>query len=233
MSSRAKRILAAILIIGFVGIVCAGILWVRPRVLRPNSATQDEELVEKTLGEFRSIAGTNYLIASVTGSESNTNIYDELFSSGRWYGRGYGFSQYNLVFLDAATETVYPLLDTNEYEIVSMDGFPKPVYELNENKPPEQKEPIAWWLFSIIKSDTDQDNDLTSLDKQTLSVADVGGKGYTEIIADVDNLLGTAYKDNDTLLVIYRSNGKNYLAHVDLPSRQVSSTEELPLGEIK
>ena len=231
MTPKIKRI--ALLLSGLVllGAVCLTVSFLDFRPSDLPLAQKTETPLIKTLGQFRSIEGTDYLIASVTGSAGETSIYDELFSSGRWYGSRDGYHQYNIVFLDIKTETVYPLMPTNDYEIISMEGFPKPipVYDQSATAPP--KIPIAWWLFSVVKSDTNQDGDFSSLDKQTLSVTDVGGKGYTELIPEVDDVLGTAYKNNDMLLVIYRSNEKNYLARIDLPSRQVSSTEELALGE--
>ncbi len=232
MSSRTKKIILVISIAVLMGIACVGFLLFNARPFNSSSPQNDNVPIVKTLGSFRSIDGTDYLIASVTGSSDDSGVFSELFSSGRWYGGGYGYNQYNLVFLDIATETVYPLLETNDYEVTSMEGFPKPIPSFNNQSGLQQPTtPIAWWLFSIVKSDTDQDNELSSLDRKTLSIADVGGRGYTEIISDVDDLLGTAFKNNDTLLIIYRSNGKSYLARVDLPSRQLNSTEELPLGE--
>lgn len=230
-----KRNLAAVLIVLLLGIVCLGFFFMRRPLVTPLSAQTQQKPVDKVLGDFSFVDGTDYMIAFVTGSDGETSILNELFSSGRWYGGGYGYNQYNLVFLDIDSEAVYPLLDTNDYEIVSMEGFPTPVVSFNnQSETVLPKDPIAWWLFSIVKSDTDQDGDLSSLDKQTLSISDVGGRGYTEIIPDVDNVLATAFKDGDILLVIYRSNNKNYLAHVNLPLREVQSTEELPLGaEIK
>lgn len=230
--SSTKKIIFVILIIVLMGIVCAGLLYFNVNAFNSPSSQNDDEPIVKTLGDFRSIDGTDFLIASVTASNYDGNILNELFSSGRWYGSSYGYNQYNLVFLDINTEEIYPLLENNESEIVSMEGFPKPVSSFNNQYEPQQTTPpIAWWLFSIAKSDTNMDNELSVLDKKTLSVSDVGGRGYTEIITDVDDLLGTAYKNNDTLLIIYRSNNISYLARIDLPSRQISSTEELPLGE--
>jgi len=231
MSSKTKKLVLTISIIFLIAVAFTGMAYLN-LTATSHLSSDDKQPIIKTLGDFRSIDGTDYLIASVTGSDGETSMLSELFSSGRWYGGGYGYSQYNLVFLNISTEAVYPLLDTNDYEIVSMEGFPTPVVSFNnQSQPVPPTDPIAWWLFSIVKSDTDQNGDLSSLDKQTLSISDVGGTSYTEIISDVDNLLGTAFKNGDTLLIIYRSNGKNYLAHVNLPSRQVESTEELPLGE--
>lgn len=236
MSPKTKKLVWAISLVFLIALACIGaLIYFNTKPLVASSPNNENKPISKTLGNFQSIDGTNYLIASVTSNNSEASVFSELFSSGRWYGGGSGYSQYNLVFLDVTSETVYPLLPTNDNEIVSMEGFPKPVPSFtNQSQPPQPAHPIAWWLFSIVASDTNQDNNLSALDKQTISVSDVGGKGYAEIISNVDNLLGTAYKNTNTLLVIYRSDGKNYLAHVDLPSRQVTSTEELPLGgEIK
>ncbi|MBK9925529.1 MAG: hypothetical protein IPP66_09585 [Anaerolineales bacterium] len=234
MSSRTKKILLAVSITLLVGVVCVGLFFVRAQTSNTLTlpAKKEAEPITKVLGDFRSIDGTNYLIASVTGENNDSSVLNELFSSGRWYGSGYGYNQFNLVFLDITTEEVYPLLTTNDFEIITMEGFPKPVLNFNNQPDPQQPtKPIDWWLFSIAKADTDKDEELSSLDKQTIAISDVGGRGYTEIISDVDDLLGTAFKNGNTLLVIYRSNGKNYLAHIDLPSRHLNSTEELSLGE--
>lgn len=231
MTPKAKTITLLLAALVLLGIVCVTLSFTDFKPLHSPLAQQTDTPLIKTLGQFRSIEGTNYLISSVTGSTDETSIYEELFSSGRWYGGGYGHHQYNIVFLDITTETAYPLLPTNDYEIISMEGFPKPVPVFDSTAPAPPRAPVEWWFFSVVKSDTNQDGSFSSLDKQTLSVADVGGRGYTELIPDVDDVLGIAYKGKDTLLVIYRSNEKNYLARIDLPARQVSSTEELALGE--
>jgi len=233
MTSRTKKILLLLSGLVLLGIVCAAVAFVNfrppgsPFVENQTPATPKA----KILGPFRAIEGTDYMISSVTDSPEDPRIYEDLFSSARWYGGGSGYNQYNIVFLDVTSETVYPLLPTNDFEVVSMEGFPKPVPVLDPSVPAPPRDPVAWWLISVVKADTNDDKDVSSLDKQTLSIADVGGRGYTEIIQEVDAVLGTAFKENNTLLVIYRSNEKNYLARVDLPSRQVSSTEELQLGE--
>jgi hypothetical protein len=231
MTSKARKIILLLSAVVLTGMVCAVLALMKFKPLDPPLAGSTATPQAKTLGTFRVIAGTGFLISSVTGSPGETSIYEELRSSGRWYGGGSAYNQYNIVFLDTQTETVYPLLPTNDYEIISMEGFPKPTQVFDQAGSSSPEVPIAWWLFSIIKSDTNHDKDFSVLDKQTLSIADVGGRGYTEIIPDVDNVLGTAYKDNNSLLIIYRSNEKTYLAHIDLPSRQVSATEELALGE--
>jgi hypothetical protein len=86
---------------------------------------------------------------------------------------------------------------------------------------------VAWWLYTLVKADTTKDGQLSSADQKTLAISDVGGKGYTELVSGVDQVLGDAYKDGDILLLIYRTGDKNFLARVDLASRKVIKTTEI------
>lgn len=193
------------------------------------SASQPVELVngtpvpvKKVLGGFYPIEGTHYQIAGIAPDRSESergNGYDlsQLFSSGRL-----DYSVNNYVFLDVDSETVHALLPTNQNVILSVQGYPMP--KANDIA----KLPVAWWFYSIAKEDTNKDGRLSDSDKKTLSVSDVGGQGYTELIADVDGILGDAYKDGNVLVLIYRANDKNFLAHVDLLARKVTQTTELP-----
>ncbi len=140
MSSRTKKILLAVSITLLVGVVCVGLFFVRAQTSNTLTlpAKKEAEPITKVLGDFRSIDGTNYLIASVAGENNDSSVLNELFSSGRWYGSGYGYNQFNLVFLDITTEEVYPLLTTNDFEIITMEGFPKPVLNFNNQPDPQQ-----------------------------------------------------------------------------------------------
>jgi len=63
-----------------------------------------------------------------------------------------------------------------------------------------------------------------------LGISDVGGNDYKEVITDVDNVLGQIYKDSSTLFVVYHSASKNYIAKINLPTREVVTTTEMDLG---
>lgn len=178
--------------------------------------------VKKVLGAFYPIDGTHFQLASIAteqGDSGSSRGYDfsQLFS----YGRS-DYSVYNYVFLDVDSESVYALLPTNDDAILSIQGYPVP------NASVEPKVPVDWWLYTLVKSDTNKDQQLSYADLKTLAISDVGGKGYTELVSGVDQVLGDVYKDGNVLLLIYRSSGKNFLAHVDLNSRKVSKTTELP-----
>ncbi len=174
----------------------------------------------KRLGSFYPIDGTQYQLASIiTSQDGSDGNYDltQLFSRGRS-----DTSVYNYIFLDTQSETVYALLPNNEDTILSIQGYPVP----DSNATP--KIPVAWWFYTLVKADTNQDGKLTLADEKTLAISDVGGKGYTELVSGVDQVLGDVYKDGNILLLIYRAQGKNFLAHIDLTSRKATQTTELP-----
>ena len=182
--------------------------------------------VEKHLSSFRPIEGTDYLIADISGNPSEER---STFSPFNWIERGYsgysGYEIYNYVFFNRDTEAFNRLVPTNDYVVLQIIGFPA----VTPTQNPKDFEPVRWWLYVLAKADTDQNGILDYQDKLTIGVTDVGGNTPTEVIPDIDSVLGYTLKDN-TLFVIYHSLDKNYVAKIDLPGRQVLSTDEMDLG---
>lgn len=176
----------------------------------------------KMLGTFYPIAGTHYQMSAIIdapGSSRSANTdYSELFTS-----RRYDYGVYNYVFLDVEAEKVHALLPHNSNIILSVHGYPTPISTADDVPPP----PVSWWLYTV-QSDTDQDGKLTSKDLKTLSISDVGGLGYTELIHEVEYVLAEVSKDNNLLLVLYHSKDKNFMSSIDLASQKVIKTSELP-----
>jgi hypothetical protein len=186
------------------------------------------EPVKKVLSTFQQIEGTDYLMAQISANpearESSGNPLD-------WIRSGYsysGFTTHNFVFFDLETETVHRLLPNNDNAILQTTGFPTPQYD--PSQPDEPNPPIEWWLYTIVKGDTDGNGRMDYDDKLTLGVSDVGGNGYADLIADVDGVLGQIYQDN-ILFVIYNANEKNHIAKINLPAREVVTTIEMDLGD--
>ena len=187
------------------------------------------QIVEKHLSAFRPIEGTSHMIADISG---NPQIEERgSFSPFRWIESGYsgysGYEIYNFVFFNSQTETYNRLLLTNEIVVLQIAGFPPGTPTEN----PEDFKPVMWWMYVLAKADTDQNGVLNYQDKLTIGVTDVGGNSPTELIPNVDSVLGQILKEDDTLFVIYHSSDKNYIAKIDLPGRQVISTNEMSIGE--
>jgi len=179
---------------------------------------------DKVIGGFTSIDGTDIQIAPITDTGSSSFNLLEMLESSRYYSSYSGYSIYNYVFFDTRSETVHALLSDNSARITRIDGYPEPDYTL----PVEERTSVRWWMFVLVKHDTNDDNVLDEEDRQTIAVSDVNGNGYIELIKDVDEVLTTVFKDVEMLLVIYHANEKYFLARIDLPTRAVISTTELP-----
>jgi len=218
------RILFLVILISLIGVGCNSF------TQSPNSAGMEAtpQPVEKHLSAFRPIEGTSYMIADISGNPQTEERGS--FSPFRWIESGYsgysGYEIYNFVFFSSETETFNRLLPTNEYVVLQIVGLPSGA----PTDKPEDFEPVRWWLYVLAKTDTDKNGILDYKDKITIGVTDVGGNGATELIPDIDSMLGNTLKD-DTLFVIYHSLDKNYVAKIDLPGRTVVSTDEMNLGE--
>jgi hypothetical protein len=186
--------------------------------------------VEKVLSTFDPIKATHYLMARIS---ANADARDSSGSPLSWLVESgyssYSYDTYNFVFFDLDTESYHRLLPTNESVILQLTGFPLPAQD--SSQPDTPIHPIEWWLYTIVKVDTDGNGLMNYEDKLTLGVSDVGGNGFTEVVGDVDSLLGQIYGEHSSLFVIYHSDGKNYIAKIDLPTREVVLTTEMDLGE--
>jgi hypothetical protein len=179
-------------------------------------ASGTAEPVKKDLTGFSQIAGTNILVAGIYQGESSGGWDFSLRS-----GSGYSYAVNNYVFFDMDSEQFHALLPANDYAIINKIGLPL----CCDNS---EKNPVKSWLYYVVKADTNQDKLLSANDKFTLSISDVGGNGYVELIPDVDESLGQFMKSDTLLLFFYRQNDKKYYAKIDLQSRSVLATTEYP-----
>ena len=222
-----SRILLLSLVINLIliGVACSRI------TQSPNSVAIESTLqpVEKHLSAFRPIEGTTYMIADISGNPQTEERGS--FSPFRWIESGYsgysGYEIYNFVFFNSETETFNRLLPTNESVVLQIVGFPPGT----PTEKPEDFKPVMWWMYVLAKADTDKSGVLDYKDKLTIGVTDVGGNSPTELIPDVESVLGHILKDENTLFVIYHSLDKNYIAKIDLPGRQLVTTTEMNLGD--
>jgi hypothetical protein len=187
--------------------------------------------VEKILSQFNSIQGTNILMAGVISmpatSGSSLNPLEWINNSSRY--SSYSSNTYNYVFFNLNTEEYKRLLPTNDYVIYQTSGFP--ISQVDPAKPDQPVPPVEWWVYSIIKNDTNKDGYLGDKDKFSIGITDVGGNGYTELIDNVDTVLGQIYKDGSAMFIMYNADQKNYIAKVNPTTREVLVTTEMDLGQ--
>lgn len=190
------------------------------RSANPNVAPEAEAPPPpaKALGAFTPVRGTDYLVAPIVRDAAARETSGFSFSS-----PGYTpATTHNLVFLNQRDETIRLLLSANDQVILYQRTFPEPREE--EEAPP----PVAWLLYGVVAADTNGDGQLDREDHQTLAISDAGGIGYTEVLADVEEILGTTLRDPNTLLVIVRQGGAYQLARIDLPGRALANLTPFP-----
>jgi hypothetical protein len=186
--------------------------------------------VEKTLSSFNPIQGTDYLMAGIVPVEvtrESMNPFEWISSSG--YSSYSTYATYNYVFFNTKTEEYHRLLPDNTAVIFQTAGFPQLVYDPND---PDKPAPtIEFWMFNIVKADTNADGYFDYRDKLTIGIADVSGGNYTELIQNVDAIQSQYYKDPSNFFIIYNVNDKNFIAKVNPITREVLATTEMDLGE--
>ena len=196
-----------------------------------NAAASTPAPVEKTLSTFNPILGTDYLMAGIVPVEvardGSLNPFEWISRSG--YSNYSNYLTYNYVFFNTQTETYNRLLPTNDHVIYQTVGFPQAIYDPND---PEKPAPtIEFWIYNIIKADTSGDDFFDYRDKLTISISDVSGSNYIELIENADSIKSQYYKDPDTFYIIYNVNQKNFIANINPITREIVSTTELDLGE--
>lgn len=187
--------------------------------------------VEKTLSTFNPILGTDYLMAGIVPVEvardGSLNPFEWISNSG--YSNYSNYLTYNYVFFNTQTEAYNRLLPTNDYVIYQTVGFPQAVYDPNDPQKPAPT--IEFWVYNLIKADTSGDEFFDYRDKITISISDVSGSNYIELIDNVDSIKSQYYKDPTTFYIIYNVNQKNFIANINPITRELVSTTELDLGE--
>jgi hypothetical protein len=172
----------------------------------------------KVLGAFAPIHGTDYLVAPIVRDATAREEGGFSLSS-----PGYTpATTHNLIFVNQRDETIRQLLPTNDQVLVYRESFPE------QREDDEEPLPITWFLYGIVAADTNGDEQLDQGDRQTLAISDAGGVGYTEVLSDVEIVLGTTLRDPSTLLVIVRQGGAYQLARIDLPSRTLANLTPFP-----
>jgi hypothetical protein len=194
-----------------------------------------------TLSTFDSVAGTSFLMASITNHGHPDEKFAKSLSSPSWKANTVA----NYVFFDTKNDATTTLLPNNDALIVSRDSLPDEMGKNVSERAPicnvEQTSAIQtahancnstatvrWHLVELVKADTDNDGELTSKDRHSLGVADANGLGFAEVIPNLGKVFSRTMVDSETLLVIHGSQAKQVAVRIDLAARKVLSSKPLP-----
>ena len=212
----------------------------RPAANRPSQEAKPPQ-PDLKLSSFHSVAGTPFLMATIT----NYGHRDESFSKSLSSLSSKASTVTNYVFFDTTSDAATTLLPNNDALIVSMDSLTDEMGRNFSDRAPIRKVEqtsavqaadanrsstarVHWHMVELVKADTDNDGELTSKDRHSLGIADANGLGFAEVIPNLGQVFSQTMVDRETLLVIHGSQAKQVAVRIDLASRKVISSKPLP-----
>ena len=173
------------------------------------------EVKEKwQLGYLSSIQGTPFVMVPLSSDQQySQSYYDKSASSVR-----------NYLFINKQEGKQHWLLNSNDHLITEASV-------LSENTGIDQEASALAVLFTVIKSDTNNDGRLTANDLKTVAMSQPNGQAYREVIQNIDRLVGYSLMDQASLLVVYERAGIGYSGSVSLADFSVS--HEMPLPKVE
>ncbi len=162
------------------------------------------------LGEFGQIGSSGIMVSPVYSKQEYTvGMGSEKEAS----------AIRNYLFLDTADKTTHWLSPTNKNLFINRR-------EIKES--PDNDAKVISITYELVADDTNSGGRLARDDKVTLAISSVDGSNFTELIGGIDEFLGDEQPDTKTLLIFYRSDGKSFLAELNLLEKRIIQTRELP-----
>lgn len=174
-----------------------------------------EESLEKKevwqLGAITTINGSDFLMMPLHSEQNFSRAsYSKSASSTR-----------NYLFINAVNSEKYWLFEQNDYLITQTNQVPNSRYN-------DQSKDAKAILYFVVKADTNNDKSLTSSDLLTVSISKPNGKGYVELIKDVDFVNGYKTVNESSVIVVFQRNNIGYSVNIDLESLSISGEQKLP-----
>jgi hypothetical protein len=182
----------------------------RNDVVNVDPETKIEELFR--LGRIQHVNGSDSVIVP---------LYSDQDFSLNYSGSKSTVSTRNMLFSNMRTETNSWLLPTNKY-LISEHRL------INESNSYNHDEEIVTVLYQVVKNDTNNDERLTSSDKLTIALSTPEGEKYTEVISDVDDVLGHDLLNKEAMAVMFNRNSQGYTVYINLTDFSVTKEIALP-----
>lgn len=211
------------LIIFVAGILAIAILLYAGYVIA-KELTRDREVrnvvnVEKTteanenwrLGRLMTVSGTPYSMVPLHSNQSYAQSYYSKSSS----------STRNYLFVDAEVDSKHWLLDASNFLIAETEY-------INSDRNNNEYEVVLAILYVTIKTDSNNDDRITTKDLKTIAFSKPNGRSYKEVLTNIDILIGHKKKTDNSLMLLYQRNGIGYSANLSLDDFTLSNETQLP-----
>ena len=167
----------------------------------------------------------NFRLGNVEYVKGSQSVIVPLYSvqnfSLKYSGSKSTTSTRNLLFSNMHSETNKWLLPTNDFLIASHRL-------INESNCYDTDKDIVTILYQIVKNDTNNDSRLTDNDKLTVAFSDPTGNNYTEVINNIDSVLGYDVLDKKAIAIMFNRDGQGYTVYIDLSNFAVKKEIALP-----
>ncbi len=146
------------------------------------------------LEPFQRVHGTPFLMAAIRSSAYYQRSSLASYSSGT-------SDAHNYVFLDMDNQSFRRLLPTNDYHIGEAAALPEGSAGTQvRNAGNADSVGVRWWLFDVVKQDSNRDGELNDTDLHTLESRTPEGSGYTELIGGIQESVWSGGSAIRTLL---------------------------------
>jgi len=148
-------------------------------------------------------------------------LYSDQNFSLKYSGSKSIVSTRNLLFSNMLTQVNKWLLPKNNYLIANHRL-------INETNSYDRNIDVVTILYSIVKSDTNSDSRLTISDKVTVALSDPEGNNYTEVLKDIDDVLGYEILEKKVIAIMFNRENQGFITYVKLSDFKVTKEIELP-----
>lgn len=173
------------------------------------------EVKEKwQLGYLSSIQGTPFVMIPLSSDQQySQSYYDKSASSIR-----------NYLFINKQKNQQHWLLNSNEHLIMKADV-------LSESTASGQDTAALAILFTVITSDTNNDDRLTAKDLKNVAISQPSGQAYREVLRGIDRMIGYSLTGKESLMLVYQRDDIGYAVIISLTDFSVSEETALPKVE--
>ncbi|MDC2887653.1 hypothetical protein [Psychrosphaera algicola] len=162
------------------------------------------------LGQFSEIDDGKILMLPLNSDQSFDRAYFSKSSN----------STRNYLFINTDTSEEKWLFNHTDYLIERSDKLRLGGYN--------SKEPIVAILYQLVKLDSDHDNRLSASDLTTIAITNPDGSAYEELIKEVELIVDHTLLNKNELFLIYQKAGVSYSAVLNLNSRELTKSHQLP-----
>ena len=176
-----------------------------------NIEESPEKEEEWRLGSMTTVQGSEFLMIPLHSEQNySRGSYSKSASSTR-----------NYLFINSETNDKYWFLEKNDYLITQTNQLPSTRYD-------KQTKDTKAILYYLVKSDTNNDNALTSSDLLSVGISKPNGKDYVELLKDIDFVNGYKTVNEKSVMLVFQRDNIGYSASIDLDKLSISDEEQLP-----